>query len=622
LAKYTQADVESVAAVMKSARDTTGTPFALLTGAGCSKGAGIPLAAELMKTIEEKLPHRLLGVDAEKRASYGYCMGCLPEAEQKFILQPFLDTSKVNWAHIAIAGMMNAGFVARVLTFNFDNVLARACGLCGLYPPIYDFAVAPSDTTSHIGANAIVHLHGQGHGFSMFNSEKKTREHAQRLHPLLADSFDRFPFLVMGYSGDSDAIFPEISEIYYGRHDLIWAGYAEEPSAAVSGFLAKADRVARYVGGADADRFLVAIARELDCMPKLFTDPYGHLLDELVPVTDFPVDEHSDSNLLLDLREELQEAQRQKLAKGENTSDLFRAGNWQAVLSRFDPTDPEQVDLAYWSAIALGTAAFERGRGRREPADFHEAIIHFSRATELRPDRPEALSNWGSALGTLGERTGDVRYYEQAFERYRQSNEIKEGASTLKNWGLALKRLADIKGEADLYHKSIEKCKLASKLNPNDHGILKNLASAFRGLARLTGDESYFEQAIDTYYIASKIKPDDGIVYNNCGGALLEIWRITRDDARLVEAERMATRAQELLGESNYNLGCVLAVRDDVDRAKAQLLRCEKDGTLPTAEHLESDVDLIALRDADWFKDMVERARERPVPERAEAGDK
>ena len=84
----------------------------------------------------------------------------------------------------------------------------------------------------------------------------------------------------------------------------------------------------------------------------------------------------------------------------------------------------------------------------------------------------------------------------------------------------------------------------------------------------------------------------------------------------------MATRAQELLGESNYNLGCVLAVRDDVDRAKAQLLRCEKDGTLPTAEHLESDVDLIALRDADWFKDMVERARERPVPERAEAGDK
>ena len=39
------------------------------------------------------------------------------------------DGAGINWGHIALAQMMRAGYVDRVLTVNFDTILHRACTL-------------------------------------------------------------------------------------------------------------------------------------------------------------------------------------------------------------------------------------------------------------------------------------------------------------------------------------------------------------------------------------------------------------------------------------------------------------------------------------------------------------
>jgi hypothetical protein len=106
MAKYSSGDIKRLAnAMMRNKED--GVAFCLLTGAGCSKSAGIPLAPDLVKEIQAKFDREIshqLGV-GDKRFDYGAIMSCLTRAERKALLEPYLKNSKVNWAHIAIATM-------------------------------------------------------------------------------------------------------------------------------------------------------------------------------------------------------------------------------------------------------------------------------------------------------------------------------------------------------------------------------------------------------------------------------------------------------------------------------------------------------------------------------------
>lgn len=237
MSKYTPEDVKNIAEFIRHAKDTR--PFALLTGAGCSKAAGIPLASELVDEINRtpRFEPALRELSEDDRKNYGRVMACLGRNDRKGLLNPHLIGAKVNWAHIAIAAMIGAGYVARVLTFNFDNVLARACGICGIYPATYDFVTGASSSTDHIVSPAIIHLHGQGYGLSMLNSEAETERHAENLRPLLHATMHEYPLLVVGYSGLADRVFPILSQEYRGDERLFWVGYSENPEAHISDFI-------------------------------------------------------------------------------------------------------------------------------------------------------------------------------------------------------------------------------------------------------------------------------------------------------------------------------------------------------------------------------------------------
>jgi hypothetical protein len=219
MAKYTREDVDRLAGEIRRAKDR-GRPFAALIGAGCSIEAGIPLAPALVRELAERYSGRIGRLPEERREDYGACMGVLTASERKDILKPHLDKAKVNWANIALASLLSRGFLDRVLTINFDQVLARGCRLCGYGPAIYDFGVSPAQTFDHLVEGCIIHLHGQSYGLTMMNSEEETTAHANALRPLIRDTLERHPLLVMGYSGRNDHIFHALNEEYKSKEYL------------------------------------------------------------------------------------------------------------------------------------------------------------------------------------------------------------------------------------------------------------------------------------------------------------------------------------------------------------------------------------------------------------------
>ena len=133
-----------IAETFRNRRDG-GKPGHVLIGAGCSKSAGIPLARELVDEILKRYPTKCANRFAGARPSYGAAMSALSPNERRDLIKPYIDNAKINWGHIALAAMMESGVIDTALTVNFDNLLARACGLLGLYPATYDFGAAPFD---------------------------------------------------------------------------------------------------------------------------------------------------------------------------------------------------------------------------------------------------------------------------------------------------------------------------------------------------------------------------------------------------------------------------------------------------------------------------------------------
>lgn len=469
MAKFTKKQIKLLAKQMRAKKDSN-RPFNLLTGAGCSKSAGIPLAAELVKEINEKFGDECEDkLEKHQRSDYGACMSCLGTNERRELLSKYLDNPKINWAHIAIASLMHAGFVSRVITFNFDSILARACSLLGLYPATYDFAAAATVDTDYIAHQAIIHLHGQGTGKSLLNSDEETKAHAENISPLIRATFQDSPLLVIGYSGSSDAVFPVIAEEYKSRERLWWAGYSENPDAPVANLINKNNKVSYYLGGCDADEFLIELARELQCFPPiLFSDPYGHMLSELEPVAEFPLTKSGSSDLLTTLKSELKESQ-QRFNSDQNISELMMKDDWEKVIQLSDPKNPEHTENLAWAYIMLGNKFCDEAELTNDEILFQQGFDKYQKAIDINPNNSLAFNNWGIALCSLAKLKNDENLFQKSFEKYKQSIKIKPNTHmTLDNWGNALINTFQLTQNRSFLYQAKEILEQAEQLNPDN----------------------------------------------------------------------------------------------------------------------------------------------------------
>lgn len=647
MAKFTKDDIKLLAKQMRDKKDSD-KPFNLLTGAGCSKSAGIPLAGELVKEIHQKFgeecKHHL---KEEQMKDYGACMSCLTINDRRALLSKYLDNPKINWAHLAIASLMHAGFVGRVITFNFDSILARACSLLGLYPATYDFAAAATVDTDYIATKAIIHLHGQGTGQTLLNSDEETKDHANNIRPLIRASFQDSPLLVIGYSGSSDAVFPVIADEYKGRERLWWAGYAENPDTPIADLIHKNNKVSYYLGGCDADEFLIELARELQCFPPtLFSDPYGHLLGELEPVAEFPLTKSGSIDLLTILKNELLGSQH-RFNSVQKIPELMMTGKWDKVIQLSNPENPEHLENLAWAyilqgnelsreaeltkneylfkesfakyqkAIAIrsntydafynwGIALYYLAELKNDACLFQESCDKYQKATTIEPYYSLAFYNWGTVLFKLAELKKDEDLYQKSIDKYQKSIAIKpDDPKAFNNWGGALYHLAKLKDDEDLFQQSFDKYQQAAAIKPDDHDAFYNWGIALAGLAKLKGNEALFKQSFDKYQQAATIKPDMHEAFYSWGNALLSAFQLTKNEGYLKKAAEVLETAEKLKPDVVYNLACLFSVVNEKDKCKEKLLRCRYAKTLPDIAHLREDKDLENVRNEPWFEELI-----------------
>ncbi|MDZ4779905.1 MAG: hypothetical protein SGJ19_06615, partial [Planctomycetia bacterium] len=397
----------------------------LLIGAGCSVKANVPLASGFVKLIEQEWPAAYKRADNPK--GYPQCMAQLAPTERRDLIAKYVDEAKINWAHIAIAQLIKHGYVDRVLTTNFDPLVVRACALIGTFPAVYDFAASQVLKPADIPGEAVFYLHGQRTGFALMNTKEECAAHSQLLEPLFRDAGQGRTWVVVGYSGENDPVFDHLANVPTFDNNLYWVGYKDsEPALHVRDKLITNGKYAFYVRGFDADDFFVKLTQELGSFPPHFVNqPFTHLdgqFDLLVPYKDPNQDESSDvtDKARTLIRQAISEYEgAKKPRKGSRSTRKprkepslvlqvmqdFMAGDYDKVIAQLPaggtPIPEELVDALSWAHIAQANALYEQAQtksGAEADRLFDLAAEKYEVALKIKPDKHEALNNWGNAL--------------------------------------------------------------------------------------------------------------------------------------------------------------------------------------------------------------------------------
>lgn len=466
--------IDDVVATLKSAQRRS-KGCAILIGAGCSIKAGVPLARDFVQIIEKDYPWEY-GRTTEK--SYPKCMAALSFSERRDLIARYVDQAKINWAHLAIAQLMQNGYVDRVLTTNFDPLVVRACALLNEFPAVYDFATSDAFKPEDIPDKAVFYLHGQRSGFVLLNTEEECGRQAQRVRPVFDDAGRARVWIVVGYSGENDPVFDILAQVPRFDNRLYWIGYKDnEPPAHVRERLLVSGKDAYFVKGFDADDFFVTLAQRLDCFPPTFiNDPFAHMnavLDMTMPYTlpgedtDVEVAEQSRRRIQAAIEREQESAR----SAGQEPSPeetavpapaaadaqrLLMAGDYEAVIAlrpesgqNIPPDLVDPLSLAYVKQGNVLSEQAETKSGEEAARLFGLAGEKYKAALQVKPDYHIALYNWGNALSSQAEMKSSkeaVRLFGLAGERYKAALQVKpDKHEALDNWGLALIQQAKTK---------------------------------------------------------------------------------------------------------------------------------------------------------------------------------
>ena len=331
---------------------------------------------------------------------------------------------------------------------------------------------------------------------------------------------------------------------------------------------------------------MIELAQSLDCWPPhLFSDPSGHLLKSLAQVVDYPV---ADSDRAIDLLASL----RQRLVSwlpeetpGEEgpLRELYMKGDYQRVtklfVSREGQASVEDQDVAYWSFVHWSNQLYQRAlrAGDDEAVQlFEEIATNCAQALAIRKDGYEVLNNWGLILMEQARRSNDEdapRLYAAAQEKYAAALEVRPDLpETLTNWGSLLSDRAMRSGDKEAF--------------------------------------PLFAAAAEKFDRALRIKPDHPQAWYNWGNLYLRQAKRSSGEerSRLLDAaaEKLKSAAKIDL-TLTYNLACLAALRGQEEQCREYLVNAENHHTLPSVEHLKSDVDLDSMRDKAWFKELLAR---------------
>ena len=574
----------------------------LLIGAGCSATAGIPLASEVVKIIEERFPREFERAGPAK--NYPDVMYHLSPGERRGLISEQVKDAKINWAHICMAQLLKSGYVSRILTTNFDPLIMRACSLLQFHPAVYDFGRLVEYKADHIPSKAVFYLHGQHTGFVLRNTDAECAPHAASLRPVIDDARCGRPIIVVGYSGDNDHILSALKDVEAFDDRLYWVTYKDsEPGRLAREAVLGTDKYGFDIKGYDADDFFVLLAQKLECFPKFPGEPFAYLKEWFEQLTPYQFPGQDDTpDLMHEARKSISDAA--KISDGTEAGDkvesssegaisatviganaLMMAGDYEAVIkmiSQFPEPRPESLtNIITWAHIMQGNALSTQAKTKSgEEADglYRAAYEKYKAVVDIKPDMHEALNNWGAALSDQAKtKSGEEAdgLYRAACEKYKAAVDIKPDMhDALYNWGVALSDQAKTKSgdEADdLYRAACEKYEAAVDIKPDMHDALYNWGTA----------------------LLSQAKTKSGEVQVRLSGEARQ---------KLLEAESL------LSGSGAYNLACLAALEGDASECRQWLESSLAHGTLPDRAHIKVDTDIDSVRGEEWWPEFLAKA--------------
>jgi tetratricopeptide (TPR) repeat protein/NAD-dependent SIR2 family protein deacetylase len=591
---------------------------ALLIGAGCSKSANFPLADDIVRSLISD-PKYYSQFDSLKEEEYSYskCMGALSQADRHEVISALFKEMRLNWAHICIAQLMEAGVVDRVLTTNFDPLVMQACALINQFPAIYDMTGIGGFKAHRVKDQAIFHLHGQRDGFAQLHEDTEFQALKDRLRPLFEDTNNNRVWIVVGYSGRSDPVFERLVELPEFGHRLYWVSYKDTPlHEDVSKKLIKArPNEARWIPGFDADEFFMRLAAEFDCFSPPYLDtPFSHLQNLLNGIVE-PEDHKQSKDLMRQARKNIDDAiqqfEREEDEEGEGASAsepmmlvgtspeevpqrrkrmsrsrlLNEARN--AIFSdeperavRLLEKYPKQLNhpevrgvMAFaltQVAIKLDVQALTVNDVQQKLMLIQEALSYYPRAHSFDQSSSDLFYDWGVTLNNMAELPDTPpeearKLNQEAIQKYQQALDIKpDDPLALINWGSALNNMARLPGTPPeearkLSQEAIQKLQQALAIKPDDPYALNNWGNALNEMAGLPGTppeeaREMNQEAIQKYQQALDIKPDDPLALNNWGYALYAMAGLPGTPPG---------EARKLFQEAIQNLQQALAIKPD-----------------------------------------------------------
>lgn len=272
-------ELEDVVSALKKAKEDN-INVNLLIGAGCSVTANIPAAQGMVDAIKKEFPGEF---KRTKIKDYPNCMSKLTPSERRNLISRIVKDAKINWTHIAIAQLLKHGYINRILTLNFDNLVQRACSLVNEFPAIYDMTTSSEFRTDLLFDKSVIHLHGQHTGFILCNTEEEVDAQSKVLQPIFDQLDQKSLWIVIGYSGNNDPIFKLLTKKEIFENRLFWVGYENNPpSEMLKSDLLSDEKYAFFIKGFNSDDFFVLVSQHLGCFPPTFIrKPFTHLSDTL-----------------------------------------------------------------------------------------------------------------------------------------------------------------------------------------------------------------------------------------------------------------------------------------------------------------------------------------------------
>lgn len=534
-----------------------GHPVALIVGAGVSATAHIPTANGFIDVIKEQYAQKCASISPKTYADY---MKILTPTQRKELINEYVDKADINQAHLYIASMVRDKIVDRVLTPNFDPLLARSLSLENVFPGIYDFAALSKFDATKTANVSIFHLNGQKDGYLLLNTEDEVNKHFKDMKPLIEDTLKGRVIIVVGYSGDNDPVVRHLETVAEFEHSLFWVGYKENaPSENLKKDILSKDNYSYYLRGFDADSFFMTLAQKLEIAePSIVAKPFSFLKEAVEMVGEFS-------------------------KQDQKTDPLKEAKGW----------------------IDKSISVFENGE-------------HFN---DVFKDSEETLKDEELIKLTREAWLNDKFEDEEKLRAYITVDSPKEviGAYTnfLVRLGYTITQKAhketDVGEKETLYLSAIAKEDEALRFSPKNRFALNNLSSSLKSLAKLkTGadKEKLLKLSIQNAEKCIKLFPDYVNGHLNLGQSFFHLALMKEDDER----EKFKNKAIEIIEKSEmleegsglYDLSCFQSILNNKEEAIASLIKIIEMGKAPAISYMKTDDDLKNIIDDERLKKYLD----------------